>query len=127
MQMVYFEQEDILHIMAAAGPEAQSFEIDPGITLEMDYDGQVLGFEIENASQQVPDLLARLAGEMQTAGIAELEYQLHEGPDDAAGDEELLAEALEMLRAYKRDKSGWKSLEDFEAELSQKQLRGARS
>jgi uncharacterized protein YuzE len=119
MHMVYFEQEDILHIMAAAGPEAQSFELNPGITLEMDYEGQVLGLEIVNASQHLPDLLAQLAGVMQTAGTAELEYQLHERPDDATGDEELLAEALEMLQAYKHDQSGWKSLEDFEVELSQ--------
>ena len=37
--MVYFEQKDILHILAAAGPEAQSFEVGPGITLEMDNEG----------------------------------------------------------------------------------------
>jgi len=113
MRTVYFEREDTLHFLVAAGPEARAIELGPGITLEMDNEDQVLGLEIINASQHVPDLLAQLAGVMQTAGTAELEYQLHEGPDDAAGDEKLLAEALEMLQTYQRDKSGWKNLDDF--------------
>jgi uncharacterized protein YuzE len=119
MRMTYFEQEDILHLMAAPGPEVQSVELSPDIAVELYDEGQVLGLEIVSASQHAPDLLARLVGEMQRAGTAELEYQLHEGPDDAAGDEELLAEALEMLCAYENDKLGWKSLDDFETELSE--------
>ncbi len=119
MHMVYFEQEDILHIMVAVGPEALALELGPDTTLEMDNEGQVLGVEILNASQHVPQLLAQLVDEMHTAGSADLEVRLHEGPDDATGDEELLAEALEILQAYKRDKSGWKTLDDFELELTQ--------
>ena len=43
----------------------------------------------------------------------------HEGPDDPAGDEELLAEALVMSQQYRENKEGWKSWEDFKAELEQ--------
>ncbi len=119
MRMVYFEQEDILHLMVASGSEAQSIELSPDVTVEMDTDGQTLGVEIVNASQYVPELLAQLLAEISTLDPDEvLEYLLHEGPDDATSDDELLAEALEMLQTYKHDKSGWKSLEDFEAELS---------
>jgi len=66
--------------------------------------------------QEVQAEFARL---LHTPNPVILEYWLHEGPDDVAGDEELVAEALQMLQAYESDKSGWKSLEDFEAELRQ--------
>ena len=48
-----------------------------------------------------------------------LEYWEHEGPDDPGGDEELLAEALEVISQHEKDTSGWKTLEEFEAELAQ--------
>ena len=47
-----------------------------------------------------------------------LKCWLHEGPEDESDDEELVTEALDMLRAYQGDKSAWMSLEDFEAELA---------
>ncbi len=46
-----------------------------------------------------------------------LEDWSHEGPEDPAGDEELLAEALVMSQQYKKSKEGWKSWEEFKAEL----------
>ena len=119
MRVVYFKQEDILHIMAADGPDVRSIELGPDMTLELDDNGQILGVEILNASQYVPDLRGHLARQVNTHGPDVSEYLLHEGPDDAAGDDELLAEALEILQTYKHDKSGWKPLEDLEAELSQ--------
>ena len=66
--------------------------------------------------QEVQAEFARL---LHTPSPVVLEYWLHEGPEDAAGDEELVVEALQMLQAYESDKSGWKTLEDFEAELRQ--------
>ncbi len=48
-----------------------------------------------------------------------LEYWIHEGPDDPAGDDELLAEAMTMIRGYEENKEGWKTLEEFEAELTE--------
>ena len=53
--MVYFEQEDILHLMVAPGPEAQSIELSPDVTVEMDAEGQILGIEILNASRFMRD------------------------------------------------------------------------
>ncbi len=41
----------------------------------------------------------------------------HEGPDDPAGDAELLKEALTMIEQYTKNPAGWKTLEEFEAEL----------
>ena len=69
--------------------------------------------------QEVQAEFARL---LHTPSPVVLEYWLHEGPEDESGDEELVTEALEMLRAYQSDKSGWMSLEDFEAELARNEL-----
>jgi len=49
-----------------------------------------------------------------------LEDWSHEGPEDPAGDEELLAEALVMSQQYKKSKAGWKSWEEFKAELDRR-------
>ena len=43
----------------------------------------------------------------------------HEGPEDPAGDESLLAEALTVIQQYEENPEGWKTLEEFEAELAQ--------
>jgi len=43
----------------------------------------------------------------------------HEGPDDPAGDAELLKEALTMIEQYAKNPAGWKTLEEFEAELAE--------
>jgi uncharacterized protein YuzE len=55
MRMVYFEQEDILQLMVAPGPEARSVELSPAVTVEMDVQGQILGIEILNASRFMRD------------------------------------------------------------------------
>ena len=55
MRMAYFEAEDILHLTVASGPEVQSVELSPDITVEMDAQGQILGVEILNASQFLRD------------------------------------------------------------------------
>ena len=39
-----------------------------------------------------------------------------EGPDDPAGDEQLLREAIEVSERYRVDKRGGKTLEEFEAD-----------
>jgi hypothetical protein len=48
----------------------------------------------------------------------------HEGPDDPAGDEELLAEALIVLEQYGDKPETWMRWEDFEAELDKAEARG---
>jgi len=46
-----------------------------------------------------------------------LKDQSQEGPDDSAGDESLLREALAILQEYKDKPEAWMNWEDFEAEL----------
>jgi len=53
------------------------------------------------------------------ATISILGYWEHEGPDDPAGDAELLKEALAMIEQYGKNPAGWKTLEEFEAELAE--------
>jgi len=55
---------------------------------------------------------------MRTPNRALLEYWIHEGPDDPAGDEQLLAEALTVIEQYEKNPDGWKILEEFEVELN---------
>ena len=50
MKMFYFDKEDILHLVIADGPEANSVELSPNITAELDAAGELIGIEILNAS-----------------------------------------------------------------------------
>jgi hypothetical protein len=52
-----------------------------------------------------------------------LEYWEHEGPEDPVGDEQLLADALMLIQKYEETQEGWKSLEEFEAELAEAEAR----
>ena len=61
MRMAYFEAEDILHLTIAGGPEAQSVELSPDVTVEMDAQGQILGVEILNASRFLRDSIMDLS------------------------------------------------------------------
>jgi uncharacterized protein (DUF433 family)/uncharacterized protein YuzE len=50
MQVRYFEQADILHVVLADEPESGSVEVRPGITAELNAEGELIGVEILNAS-----------------------------------------------------------------------------
>jgi uncharacterized protein YuzE len=54
-RMVYFEQEDILHLALSDEPEAGSVEISPDITAELNDKGELIGIEILNASAFLRD------------------------------------------------------------------------
>ncbi len=54
-RMVYFEQEDILHLALSDEPEAGSVEIGPNITAELNDRGELIGVEILNASTFLRD------------------------------------------------------------------------
>lgn len=54
-RMVYFEQEDILHLVLSDEPEAGSVEISPNITAELNDKGELIGVEILNASTFLRD------------------------------------------------------------------------
>ena len=54
-QMRYFENEDVLHLAISQEPEAASVELSPNITAELNYEGQLIGIEILNASSYIRD------------------------------------------------------------------------
>jgi len=47
----YYPDTDMLYIQLAEGVSAESDEIAPGIVLDLDEQGRVIGVEIENASK----------------------------------------------------------------------------
>ena len=53
----YFENEDIIHINIADGPEADSVEISPFITAELDESGELIGIEICRASDYLRNVV----------------------------------------------------------------------
>lgn len=57
-RMVYFEHEDILHLAISEGPEAQSVELSPNITVELNDKGELIGIEILDASEFLRDTIA---------------------------------------------------------------------
>lgn len=54
-RMIYFEQEDILHIAITEGEEETSYELSPNVTVELDSNNEVIGVEIINASDFLRD------------------------------------------------------------------------
>jgi uncharacterized protein YuzE len=48
-RLVYFEEDDILHLTLSDEPEAGSVELAPDITAELNHLGQLIGIEILNA------------------------------------------------------------------------------
>jgi uncharacterized protein YuzE len=73
-QLIYFEKEDILHLLLAEGEEANSVELSPTITAELSDQGDVIGIEVLQASTFVRDALLELAHTQQltlrTAGTS---------------------------------------------------------
>ena len=55
--MVYFEQEDILHLVMYEWKESNSVELSPNITAELTEKGDLIGIEILQASTFVRDAL----------------------------------------------------------------------
>ncbi len=56
-KMAYFEHEDILHLVIAEEAEANSIELSPNITAELNERGELIGIEILNASAFVRDTI----------------------------------------------------------------------
>ncbi|NIV72931.1 DUF2283 domain-containing protein [Candidatus Saccharibacteria bacterium] len=55
--MKYFERADILYFKIADGQEANSMEISPNITAEINQNDDLIGIEILNASNFIGDSL----------------------------------------------------------------------
>lgn len=53
--MTYFEKDDVIHIVLSKEKEANSFEISPHITAELNKDGELIGIEILSASKFIRD------------------------------------------------------------------------
>ena len=69
-KMYYFEKEDILHLMVSDEPEANSVEISPNITAELNDTGELIGIEIINASSFLRDLiLESVQGKLLTLAV----------------------------------------------------------
>ena len=49
-RIVYFDQEDILHLVISDERETNSIELSPNITVELNDKGEMIGVEILNAS-----------------------------------------------------------------------------
>ena len=54
-RMVYFEDDDILHLTISDEPEADSVELSPNVTAELNAAGELIGIEILNASIYIRD------------------------------------------------------------------------
>ena len=49
-KLFYFEKEDVLHLVTSDEKEANSVELSPNITVELNEKGELIGIEIVNAS-----------------------------------------------------------------------------
>ena len=58
---IYFEKEDILHLVISDEPESDSIELSPNITAELNENGELIGIEILNASTFIQDIACRLS------------------------------------------------------------------
>ena len=56
-KMLYFEEEDILHLVMSDEEEANSVELSPNITAELNAQGELIGIEILQASTFIRDSL----------------------------------------------------------------------
>ena len=55
--MTYFKDEDIIHIAIFDEKEANSIELSPNITAEMNEKGELIGLEIIEASSFIRDYI----------------------------------------------------------------------
>ena len=69
-KMRYFQEEDVILLAIKPGDEANSYEISPNITVEMDAEGDIIGVEILEASKYLRDgLLETISAKLVQAGF----------------------------------------------------------
>jgi uncharacterized protein YuzE len=56
-KLLYFEDEDILHLVVAEGEEENSVELSPNVTAELNAAGDLIGIEILDASTFLRDAI----------------------------------------------------------------------
>lgn len=59
--MVYFEKDDVLHLVISDEPEMGSVEPSPNITAELNAQGEMIGIEILDASRFIRDSIMESA------------------------------------------------------------------
>ncbi len=72
MEINYYKEEDIMHIVISDGPERGSAEINPNITLELDENREIIGIEILEASKFIRDSILETA----QAKLMNMEFKL---------------------------------------------------
>lgn len=60
-KLSYFEEEDVLHLVLAEGEEANSVELTPNLTAELNEKGELIGIEILNATAFMRDSIMETA------------------------------------------------------------------
>lgn len=56
-RMIYFKDEDVIHIAISDEKEVNSIELSPNITAEMNEKGELIGLEILEASSFIRDYI----------------------------------------------------------------------
>lgn len=56
-RIVYFEKEDILHLVITDETESNSLELTPNITAELNEQNELIGVEILQASSSLRDMV----------------------------------------------------------------------
>ena len=65
-KVYYDEEEDILYL-AKEGKEIEVVEISPGVNMEIDSNGNLIGVELFRASHMFKDILKSMEKKLQTA------------------------------------------------------------
>ena len=53
MKLQYYPETDSLYVEFKAGPGAETLEVTDGLNVDLDARGDVVGFDIDHASQRV--------------------------------------------------------------------------
>ncbi|HDH12801.1 MAG TPA: DUF2283 domain-containing protein [Nitrospirae bacterium] len=64
---VYYDEEDDILYLGKEGKEAEALEISPGVNMELDSDGNLIGIELFGASSIFKDILKPMEKKLQTA------------------------------------------------------------
>jgi len=65
-KVFYDDEEDIL-FLAKEGEEAEVVEISPGVNMELDSEGNLIGVEVFNASMMFKDILKSMEKKLNVA------------------------------------------------------------
>lgn len=72
MRLNYYPETDSLYINLSEQPSVESQEISEGILLDYDAEGQLVGIDIDNASNKIDMeklILSRLPSQVETASV----------------------------------------------------------